>query len=183
MLLLWSSHVLVMIFPCSSHALAMIFPCPCHDLSHDCTAPRTIFPWLYKRNCHVRTQIMPRLKTHSGKFSAERKFCKMWLADTNFPSEKNFEVENFLLLTMTFSENFLLWKFFLSGNGPLDTHDFLACTVGARSFAYIFHAVVSLSILSCPLSLLYPRTIPRHRIRFTEGRLLGFSYDFPMILA
>jgi hypothetical protein len=32
---------------------------------------------------------------HSRKFSAERKICKMWLADTNFPSEKNFEVENF----------------------------------------------------------------------------------------
>jgi hypothetical protein len=29
------------------------------------------------------------------------------VADTNFPSEKNFEVENFQLLTMIFSENFL----------------------------------------------------------------------------
>jgi hypothetical protein len=29
------------------------------------------------------------------------------LADTNFPSEKNFEVENFQLLTMIFWENFL----------------------------------------------------------------------------
>ena len=29
---------------------------------------------------------------HLGKLSAERKFCKMWLADTNFLSEKNFEV-------------------------------------------------------------------------------------------
>ena len=42
-----------------------------------------------------------------GTFSAERTFCKMLLADTNFPSEKNFEVENFQLLTMIFSENFL----------------------------------------------------------------------------
>jgi hypothetical protein len=50
---------------------------------------------------------------HSGKFSAERKFCKMWLADTNFPSEKNFEVENFQLLTMIFSENFLSVEIFL----------------------------------------------------------------------
>jgi hypothetical protein len=32
---------------------------------------------------------------HSGKFSAERKFCNMCLPDTNFPSGKNFEVENF----------------------------------------------------------------------------------------
>jgi hypothetical protein len=38
------------------------------------------------------------------------------LADTNFQSEKNFEVENFQLLTMIFSENvlsvenFLEWK-------------------------------------------------------------------------
>jgi hypothetical protein len=28
---------------------------------------------------------------HSGKFFAERKFCKTWLADTNFPWEKFFE--------------------------------------------------------------------------------------------
>ena len=39
---------------------------------------------------------------HSGKFSAERNFCEKWLADTNFPSEKNFEVENFQLLTMIY---------------------------------------------------------------------------------
>jgi hypothetical protein len=33
---------------------------------------------------------------HSGKFIAEiMTFCKMWLADTNFPSENNLEVENF----------------------------------------------------------------------------------------
>jgi hypothetical protein len=31
----------------------------------------------------------------------------MWLADTNYPWEKNFEIENFQLLTMIFSENFL----------------------------------------------------------------------------
>ena len=37
----------------------------------------------------------------------------MWLADTNFPSEKNFEVENFQLLTMIFSENFLSMEIFL----------------------------------------------------------------------
>ena len=49
---------------------------------------------------------------HLGKFSAERKFCKMWLADTNFPSEKNFEVENFQLLTMIFSENSLSLEIF-----------------------------------------------------------------------
>jgi hypothetical protein len=40
-------------------------------------------------------QLVIKVHFHSGKFSAERKFCKMWLADTNFPSEKNFEVENF----------------------------------------------------------------------------------------
>ena len=50
---------------------------------------------------------------HSGKFSTERTFCKVWLADTNFLSEKNFEVENFQLLTMTFSENFLTAEIFL----------------------------------------------------------------------
>jgi hypothetical protein len=43
----------------------------------------------------------------SGKFSTERKFCEMWLADTNF------EVENFQLLTMLFSENFLSVEIFL----------------------------------------------------------------------
>ena len=37
----------------------------------------------------------------------------MWLADTNFPSEENFEVENFQLLTMIFSENFLSVEIFL----------------------------------------------------------------------
>jgi hypothetical protein len=37
----------------------------------------------------------------------------MRLADTNFPSEKNFEVENFRLLTMIFSENFLSVENFL----------------------------------------------------------------------
>jgi hypothetical protein len=35
-----------------------------------------------------------------GKCSAERKFV----------TQKNFEVENFQLLTMIFSENFLEWK-------------------------------------------------------------------------
>ena len=52
---------------------------------------------------------------HSGKFSAERQFYKTCLADTNFPSEKHFEVENFQLLTMIFSENFLSrWEISLS---------------------------------------------------------------------
>ena len=37
----------------------------------------------------------------------------MGLADTNFPPEKNFEVENFQLLTMIFSENFLSVEIFL----------------------------------------------------------------------
>jgi hypothetical protein len=50
---------------------------------------------------------------HSGKFSTERKLYKMWLTDTNFPSEKYFEVENFQLLTMTFSEHFLSVEIFL----------------------------------------------------------------------
>jgi hypothetical protein len=35
----------------------------------------------------------------------------MWLADTNFPSEKTFEVENFQLLTMIF-----FGKFSVHGN-------------------------------------------------------------------
>jgi hypothetical protein len=44
------------------------------------------------------------------------------LADTDFPSEKKFEVENFQLLTMIFSENvlsvenFLEWKWALTIN-------------------------------------------------------------------
>jgi hypothetical protein len=48
-----------------------------------------------------------------GKFSTERKFCRMWLADTNFPWETKFDVENFQLLTMIFSENFLSVEIFL----------------------------------------------------------------------
>jgi hypothetical protein len=43
---------------------------------------------------------------HLGKFSAER-------PNTNFPSGKNFEVENFQLLTMLFSENVLSVEIFL----------------------------------------------------------------------
>jgi hypothetical protein len=35
-----------------------------------------------------------------------------------FSVGKNFEVENFQLLTMIFSENFLSVEIFLSGNGP-----------------------------------------------------------------
>jgi hypothetical protein len=50
---------------------------------------------------------------HSGKFSTERKFCEMWLADTNFTLEKNCKVENFQLLKMTFPENFLSVEIFL----------------------------------------------------------------------
>jgi hypothetical protein len=50
---------------------------------------------------------------HSGKFSAERKFCKIRLADKKFPSEKYFEVVKFQLLTMIFSENFLSVEIFL----------------------------------------------------------------------
>ena len=49
---------------------------------------------------------------HSGKFSAKRKFCGMWLAGTNFPSEKRFEFENFRKI-------FCPWKFFFSANGPI----------------------------------------------------------------
>jgi hypothetical protein len=37
----------------------------------------------------------------------------MGLADTNFPPEKNFEVENFQLLRMIFSEHFLSVEIFL----------------------------------------------------------------------
>jgi hypothetical protein len=60
-------------------------------------------------------QVIPSLAVkahfHSGKFSAERKICKMWLADTNFPWEKNFEVENFQLLN-----NDIFGKFSVRGN-------------------------------------------------------------------
>jgi hypothetical protein len=50
---------------------------------------------------------------HSGKFSAERKFCKMWLADTNFPRKKILKLKVFNFLTMIFSENFLSVEIFL----------------------------------------------------------------------
>jgi hypothetical protein len=43
------------------------------------------------------------------------------LVDTNFPSEKNFEVENFQLLTMIFSENFLSVEIFLEW--PISTQE------------------------------------------------------------
>jgi hypothetical protein len=59
---------------------------------------------------------------HSGKFSAGREFCKILLACTNFRSEKNFEVENFQLLTMIFSENFLSVEIFLERKWALKFH-------------------------------------------------------------
>jgi hypothetical protein len=49
----------------------------------------------------------------------------MWLADTNFPSEKNFEVENFQLLIMIFSENFLSVEIFLD-QVEMDLYDELS---------------------------------------------------------
>ena len=52
-------------------------------------------------------------------FPQKKTFVKCDLSDTNFPWEKNFEVENVQLLTMTFSENFLYVENFLEGNGPL----------------------------------------------------------------
>jgi hypothetical protein len=48
---------------------------------------------------------------HLGRFSADRKFCKMWLADTNFTSEKNFEQKKF----STF-DNDILGKFSVRGD-------------------------------------------------------------------
>jgi hypothetical protein len=53
-----------------------------------------------------RVALLPRTK---GRFPLR----KMWLADTNFLSEKNVEVENFQLLTMIFSEHFLSMEIFL----------------------------------------------------------------------
>jgi hypothetical protein len=45
----------------------------------------------------------------------------MWLADTNFPSEKNFEVENFQLLTEWYFRKICLSvEIFRQWNGPLD---------------------------------------------------------------
>jgi hypothetical protein len=70
----------------------------------------------------------------SGKFSAERKFCKMWLADTNFPSEKYFEVEKFQLLTMIFSENFLSVEM-----GRLYTHTCQTISRILRSISWTSH--------------------------------------------
>ena len=56
--------------------------------------------------CHRYTTTTPQCAEikdhfHSGKFAAERKMCKMWLANTNFQ-----------LLTMIFSENFLSVEIF-----------------------------------------------------------------------
>ena len=66
-----------------------------------------LFPTTISR-CFFCRQLKLKSHFHSGKF------CKMWLADTNFPSEKNlFEVENFQLLTMIFSGNFLSVEIFL----------------------------------------------------------------------
>ena len=47
--------------------------------------------------CPSWTHNISRVKAHfhSGKFSAERRFCKMWLADTNFPSEKVLKLKIF----------------------------------------------------------------------------------------
>jgi hypothetical protein len=39
---------------------------------------------------HTAIFLRRPISIHSGKFSAERKFCKMWLADANFPSENYF---------------------------------------------------------------------------------------------
>jgi hypothetical protein len=60
------------------------------------------------------------------KISTEGKFCKMWLANTDFPSEKNFEVENFELLTMIFAENILSVEMFLECKWAL------TCVAGPR---------------------------------------------------
>ena len=81
------------------------------------------------------------LKAHfqSGKFSAERKFCKMWLADTNFPVGKNFEVENFQLLTMIFSENFSSVEIFLEWKWALITSP----TLLYINFMFIFFRIWS----------------------------------------
>jgi hypothetical protein len=51
-------------------------------------------------------------------------FRSMWLADTNFPSENNFEVENFQLLTMIFSENFLSVEILLEWKWALKVENF-----------------------------------------------------------
>jgi hypothetical protein len=70
--------------------------------------------WAHRSACYVFLANFELVQIFSTqeKFSAERKFCKRWLADTNFPSEKNFEVENFQLLTI-FLENFLSVEIFL----------------------------------------------------------------------
>ena len=61
-----------------------------------------------------------RLHFHLGRSSAERTFCKMWLADTNFPSEKNFEQKKmFNFWQWYFRKIFCARKIFLSGNEPL----------------------------------------------------------------
>jgi hypothetical protein len=62
----------------------------------------------------------------------------MWLADTNFPSEKNFEVENFQLLTMIFSENFLSVEIFLEWKWALIVEGFLKMEIFERKISKQF---------------------------------------------
>jgi hypothetical protein len=65
---------------------------------------------------------------HSRKFSAERKFCKISLADTNSLSLKveNFQLHNFwydiyhewyFIMNDIFGKSFCPWKLFLNVNG------------------------------------------------------------------
>jgi hypothetical protein len=84
---------------------------------HDIKSHRSVGDTsVYNKNGQVFPDKSPcaQVHFHSGKFSTERTFCKMWLADTNSQLEKNLEVESFLLLTMIFLENVLSMEIFLN---------------------------------------------------------------------
>jgi hypothetical protein len=75
------------------------------------------------------------------------------LADTNFPSEKNFEVENFQLLTMMFSENFLSVEIFLEWKWALRNHAILSGKKNGqqRKPLFEFARIAALKSASLPI--------------------------------
>jgi hypothetical protein len=96
-------------------------------LAHHCwLLPSPLHQCLHLTSLSVKNQrhILPTPKFkgphfHSGKFPAERKICKMWLADTNSPWEKKIwswkcsTCNNDIFGTFSVRGNF-----FSSENGP-----------------------------------------------------------------
>jgi hypothetical protein len=126
------------------------------------------------------------------KFSAERKFCKMWLADTNFSSEKNVEVEKILqLLTMTFSENFLSVEIFLEWKRALIQNDWKTANFACSAIlCYILSAFYNISqrnygillILWCSFKLWWNVYLDLSRSKFCSlgNRSIGLTLSLPI---